>query len=748
MKKQLAMIFVAVFLASLIPINMASGSPVKGLITGLKKLDLKTPSSLLTDDSVGVDGTPLLEGAVPVGAQWYPNPNSPWTVNVLDEYFGGYYPLDFQLVLSGVHCNIWVGLAPDVWTGGWQDQWVTNGAGVADDEFYFAYPWSYQAHLKTSRYFDGYRDYITGAQLMWIMDQFDNNIWQKDTSFFGMYKDRPGPFNDYKIQILIFNIRDALFWVTSYTGGFIEGYFWSVASNANNANIIHIDTWQWYRREGPTPNGGLGVPYFNQAQIYPPSTLRPNEYEGTFAHEFQHLIHRDIDADELSWVNEGCSTLAEYVCGYGVTSNLAYYITDFWELSLVDWEGELGNYGVVFLWTLYMYEHYGGQPLIWDIVHEQANGIKGYNNVLKAHHIKKNFDQIFQDWEIANYLDDTSFDKGIYGYYGLDLPCAQSQWYDIPTVVDILGLYSPWPTYPDGPYTLPERLPYVSWYWRFDDGAPALKVKFNGDDYAGVAAHSPTNEWYSNTANYAWYRLGHTFSIPGTGATLKFWSYYDTEPDWDYAYVEVHDVNTDEWYTLPGIQTVTTLPYNYGTDNPNCPDPFEPTVYYDAGRWNAFTSSSYGWYQEQMSLTPFAGHNIELYFTYWTDPAVTGKGWYVDDIEIPELGFSDNVEGGAGAWTANAGWQITTGIIPNKFEVNFITAVEMNICHTVTTGYYISHMFLNKAQDGCILLPAFESKFLTFGPSVMVAANQPGYEHTFGTYFEFSADIVSFKCLH
>ena len=160
-----------------------------------------------------------------------------------------------------------------------------------------------------------------------------------------------------------------------------------------------------------------------------PAQCLPNEYEGTFAHEFQHLIHHDIDPDEYSWVNEGCSTLAEYINGYGMGSNLAYYITDFWETSLTQWEGMLANYGCVQLWAVYMYEHYGGQPFIWALVHEQANGIQGVNNVLKARHIHKTFDEIFQDWEIANYLDDTSFANGIYGYYGIDLPCTESQWY-------------------------------------------------------------------------------------------------------------------------------------------------------------------------------------------------------------------------------------------------------------------------------------------------------------------------------
>jgi len=463
MKKLLATIIVAVFLASLVPMNTVSASKatIAGPIQGLTHLKRGNYPLLSSEDAPGYDASPFLEDAVPVGAVAYPNPHSPWTVVCLDDYLGGFYYQDFEQVLTGAHCNIWVGLNDTVWPGNTQaDERVTNGPGFADDEFFFAYPWSYEAHLFSSRYVDGFRDYITGAQLQQIMDEFDNHIWQTDTSFFGQYANRPGPLDDYKIQILIFNIRDEFFYSPLTAPGFIEGYFWSYASDTNHANIIHIDTWQWFRRQGPTPNGGVGVPYV--AIPYTPSQCRPYEYEGTFAHEFQHLIHHDIDPNEYSWVNEGCSTLAEYINGYGVTSNLAYYITDFYEISLTQWEGQLANYGVVFLWTLYMYEHYGGQPFIWAIVHEQANGIQGYNNVLEARHIHKTFDEIFQDWEIANYLDDTSFARGIYGYYGMDLPCAASQGYDIPFIVDYYGLYSPWPTYPDGPYTLPERLPYVA----------------------------------------------------------------------------------------------------------------------------------------------------------------------------------------------------------------------------------------------------------------------------------------------
>jgi len=752
MKKQLAMIFVVAFLVSLIPMNVTSASqpPINGPITGLSHPKISLPSD--PEEIPGLDASSFLEFAVADGIVPDLHPSSPWIVAVSDDYLGGFYYLDFQQVLSGVHCNIWVGLAPNVWTDGYQDEWAVNGPGFDDDVFYFAYPWSYLggAFWGAPRLKPGYRDYIFGSQLTQLMNEFDNNIWGKDTSFFGMYADRPGPLDDYKVQILIFNIRDGLFWDPVNAPWFIEGYFWSYISNLYNSNIIHIDTYQWFRRQGPSPNGG--DPTYLVDPPYPAASCMPYEYEGTFAHEFQHLIHRDIDLNEYSWVNEGCSELAQIICGYGFPSgHIQNYLAYWWETSLVIWEGTLANYGASCLWTFYMYEHYGGQPFIWDIVHEQANGIAGYNNVLKAHYIKKDFDKIFQDWTIANYLDDTSFAKGIYGYYGLDIPSAATRGWSIQYSLWYWEYYYPTlfdtqvTTYPTIGYNYPygSSLPYVVNYVEFYDGSPALKIKFNGDDYTGVAAHSPSNEWYSDGIPWSWYRLGKTFAIPAGGATLKFWSNYAIENNWDYGYVEVHDLNTDEWYTLQGTKTISTIPNPQ--DNPNCPDTVEPTAYLAAGRWNAFTGSSGGWYQEQMSLAPFAGHDIELYFTYWTDGATELLGWYVDDIEIPEIGFSDNIESGANGWIVNAGWYITTGIVPNHFEVNFITTV-INICHTAMTLCYIRQMCLNKAQDGCMLLPAFNTRFVTFGPSVMVAANQPGYEHNFGTYYEFTAEII--KCGH
>jgi len=499
-----------------------------------------------------------------------------------------------------------------------------------------------------------------------------------------------------------------------------------------------MDSYQWWRR--------LDYPNDTYYGLNP----LPLQYEGTFAHEFQHLVHYDVDSNELSWVNEGCSTLSEWICGYGFSpGHISEYLIYWWDTSLVIWQGELSNYGVVFLWTFYMYEHYGGASLIWDLVHEQANGIEGWTNTLLKHGISKPFDEIFQEWAIANYLDDTSLSDGKYGYYALDIPSADSEWWDIPYTLWLWeylypGLFDTQiDTYPTYGYNYPfgSSLPYIVNYVEFyNQETGSIDLMFDGADYCGVPAYSGTYEWYSDGTAYSWFRLGQTFFIPEGGATLNFWTYYEIESDWDYGFVEVHDLYTDEWYTLPGINTVSTLPERQ--DNPNCPDEVEPTAYFDAGQWNAFTGFSPGWYQEVMDLSMFEGRNIEIYFTYWTDPYTLELGWYIDDIEIPEIGFFDDVEGGEDGWTFNAGWYITDGVVLNDFEVSIITNTYFYWNNMVLDSWtLISALNLDEnteigQKDLIVNYMGYEESY-----AIMVAANQPGYEHTFGTYYEFYVDL-------
>ncbi|MFX0020935.1 MAG: hypothetical protein ACFE9S_01320 [Candidatus Hermodarchaeota archaeon] len=678
-------------------------------------------------------------------------PNSPWLYPTLDDYLGTIVWREFDNIYNGTYGNIWISLDPIY------DEYIDLGpAGYSPEDIWvFGYPWTptgYPDSGYPSGYYlpPGYRDTITGADLLELLDAFDNNIHDIVVENFGEYADRAGPFGDYKIQIMIFNLRDEFFYSPITAPSYAAGYFWPSIANWG-VNAFHMDTYQWWRRQGDNPPMIDPLTGYDYTYL----SVKANAYEGTFAHEFQHLINNDVDQDELSWVDEGNSDLAMYLCGYGFApDHLSNYFHWHWDTPLTIWEGYLADYGASILWTFYMYEHYGGASLIKDSCYEQANGIEGWNNVLAARGIDKTFDEIFQDWCIANYLDDTSFCKGKFGYYNLDIPSDNTEGESIQSSMeywyDLYGEYGFFDWYINeypyaGDYILVGRgLPYTANYVKFTDMPQLFEVTFDGVDYCGAVPTSGSHNWYSSGEAWSWYQLGQTFDIPPTGATLQFSNYYSIELDWDYGYIEVHDLTTDEWTTLPGLTTTTYL--GYAQNNPNTPLEREPTAYNETGKWNCFTGDGPGLYTEMMDLTPFAGHTIELYFTYWTDAYYLASGWYLDDIEIPEIGFYDDCET-EGAWIFN-GWSLNDEIIYNNFEVNFIKTYTLTkksgeVWHTWDRIY---HMCLDEVtEEGIERLLTLNHKRIST-EVVMVIANQPGYEHTFGTSYTYTADSWNWRC--
>jgi immune inhibitor A len=670
-------------------------------------------------------------------------PHSPWLYPLLDDYKGVLYWQNFTNIFNGTYGNIWVGLSD-------YDEYYDFGpVGFSPEDIWaFGYPWTptgIEDYLPA-----GYRDTITGQDLLDVLHEFDTNIHDTDVGYFGQYADRPGPYDDYKVQIMVFNVRDEFFYDPVNAPGFIEGYFWSEIARNFNTNAFHMDTYQWWRRQGENP------PMVDPLTGYDYSflSIKPWEYEGTFAHEFQHLINNDVDPDELSWVDEGMSTLAEWLCGYGFSpGHISQYIIWFWDTPLTIWEGYLADYGASFLWTFYMYEHYGGEDLIWDVCHDPGNGIEGWSNALAARGVYRTFDQIFQDWCIANYLDDTSFGFGRYGYYELDIPSENSEGYSIPYVTALWDASNPglfnwfvdqYPYY--GDYIAAGRgLEYTASYVEFTSAPYLFEIDFDGADTCGAAPTSGTHNWYSDGEAWSWFTLSQDFDIPATGAFLYFSNYFSIESGWDYGYVEVHDYDTDLWTTLPGLGTIDVL--GHAQDNPNTTLAREPSTYNESGRWNCFTGDSGGVYTEEMNLTAFAGHKIGLSFTYWTDGYSLGSGWYLDDIEIPEISFSDDCET-TGDWIVNHGWYLNDEIIYNDFGVSII---QTHTYYLRDGGIYAQYTNIHPmtldtdTEEGSINLMSVNAHYYhssdpriatTF---VMVTANQPGYEHTFGTTYAFTA---------
>jgi hypothetical protein len=489
-------------------------------------------------------------------------------------------------------------------------------------------------------------DVISHDQLEYLLGEFDDTIYPTVSTYFGEPVARGA--EGQKTWILVFNIRDEAYYDCTQTS-YIAGYFSSSESATNNKNIMHIDSYDWANRTGP-------------------NAARPFLYEGVFAHEFQHLVHFDVDPDEESWVDEGLADLAGFLCGYGHSQgHIAYYMVYHPVTALTFWGGGLESYGASYLFQLYLYEKFGGAPFVSALVQEQANGIEGIENNLAAFGYRETFNQIFDNWTIANYLD-TNKKGDKYGYDTLNIGTNDSWGYTIEYALQNFW----WGTPAQAPFGISsdfladaEPQPYTAHYYTFNN-KKAANVSIDGDDFAGTLPYEGTSEWYSGAEAWAWRSFYQTFNIPAGGATLNFYTFYDIEEDWDYGYVEVHDLTTGEWYTLDAAGTVNNVAH--AQDNPNTSAGREPSDYQTAGRWHAFTGYSGGWIPVSMDLDPFAGHAIELYFTTWQDGAFTLQMMYVDNIAIPELGFSDGVEGGEAGWTST-GWYVTDGILDNGFGV-------------------------------------------------------------------------------
>ncbi len=549
------------------------------------------------------------------------------TINVADMGYGIDYDETFVVVMDGTYGIILI------------EEAAYDKYDSATDEYVFPNPsGTWRAE-----------DRISTAQLSYLLDQFDTVIYPEDTSVFG--EPLPRGNEGQKTWILIHNIRDAAYYDSTQTS-YVAGYFSASEDAANNKNMMHIDSYDWTNRVGP-------------------DSARPFLYEGIFAHEFEHLILFDVDPDESIWVNEGLADLAGYLCGYGhPAGHIAYYMVYHPIVSLTFWDGGLQNYGASYLFQLYLYENYGESAFTTALVKEQANGIEGIEKTLATSGYTDTFDEIYDYWTIANYLDDTEKAGGKYGYDTLEIGTIDTWGYSIEYAMSNMwwGLPVKAPFSVSSDWCGIESQPYTAHYFRFNNDK-MTPASIDGEDFAGTPACSGTYEWYSDTEAWAWRSFYQTFEIPTDGATLNFSTLYEIEKDWDYGYVEVYDRNTGEWCTLDSTGTVNYIAHSQ--DNPNTPDGREPIDYEATGCWHAFTGNSGGWIPVSMDLSPFAGHTIDLYFTTWQDGAANLQMMYVDDIEIHEIDFFEDVESGEDGWTST-GWYITDGILKNAFGVTTI----------------------------------------------------------------------------
>ncbi|MFD1212040.1 M1 family aminopeptidase [Arthrobacter sp. GCM10027362] len=150
---------------------------------------------------------------------------------------------------------------------------------------------------------------------------------------------------------------------------------------------------------------------------------------------------------------------------------------------------------------------------------------------------------------------------------------------------------------------------------------------------------------WSRSANASYKRLARTISIPEDGATLSFWMDRDTEPGWDFAFVEARVAGADQWTTLQDTTGHATQDTGF-----SCPAWHEVHPFLkhyqsgdgkggcrpkgSSGQWWAASGSSGGWEQWRFDLSGYAGKDVELAITYASDITGQHNGVLLEDIKV------------------------------------------------------------------------------------------------------------------
>ncbi len=548
----------------------------------------------------------------------------------LDDYYGYYYWTPFELRAINDLAEIWV---------------QTN----------LSYGWDIFGGTFTDPRAD---PVVTDDQIVYLLDEFTNNIYPKDTEYFGMSDVHDAtnaqPFvypEDYQGSsrevILVHNFKDDAYYDPSYPY-YIAGFYSPTFENYFDRNIINIDSHDWENRVGPDGD-------------------RPNLYESVIAHEYQHLIHDDWFESSETWMNEACSLFAEPLCGYELDLGQVEWFLATPDNSLTVWGDQpnnlLADYGAAFLWALFLTDHYG-IDFMGRYVQQGLAGIEGVNALLPK---GKNFDKVYRDWRIANLLQT---DHGKYGYSLKQLrkyynPGAEIPWDDLHplTVHEVSGPEVPWTSAatafgetlgkpyipygqteyvqdPTGMFKLPA---YGTDYIKFTNFDKEANFFFDGDEYGEVPLDAyETWTYVADETNFLWYSgdgdlynslIATQVDVPTTDPILEIYTYWDIEDYWDFGFVQVSTTGDwDDW---------TSLENEYTTFD------YDPSAHPDVianlpglTSWSGFITPD-GWVTMEFDLSAYAGETIYIGFRFVTDWATTYEGWYLDDILVKGEGVAD-----------------------------------------------------------------------------------------------------------
>lgn len=366
--------------------------------------------------------------------------------------------------------------------------------------------------------------------------------------------------------------------------------------------------------------------YLNMSRLAPGTAL----YEGTLVHELQHLSQWNLDGNEDTWLNEGLSQVAETLVGLDTVAPEAYleqpYVRlDRWHEATPD---IYAHYAGSYLYLLYLWEQ-AGDAALRELARHPANGLAAVRAVLAGYSPERTLEQFTADWATALYRDGRTDDPR-YSFSHADdlgslflsnrarqLPFEATAALD-QYAVDVIDL---------------------------DFSGPAT-ISFAGDTTAALfdAPAGPDVFWYAPPGDSGRAQLTAAVDLTGlSSAALDFAVWHDLEPGYDFAYLSVSADDGRTWQVL---------------------SPARPA----AGNHGPAWGGAGGWGRESVVLDAYAGQAVLLRFDVVTDFEVTGRGFAVADLALPQLAEQP-------VWRPD-GFVETGRLLPQQWEVRLIREGE------------------------------------------------------------------------
>jgi len=448
-------------------------------------------------------------------------------------------------------------------------------------------------------------------------DSFDNS-YERVRAVFGM-EESPGLDGDTR-----------LFVIHSDSVGQVGGYFGQadqlpveVEPHSNQGQFFYISN---------TYSGGVASDYYREV----------------LAHEFQHMIQKHIDPNEEGWMNEGMSMLAQQVAGMRGDNFVPDYLLKP-DQSLWYWSSKPQDYGQAYLFLDYLYEQLG-EGFIKDVAASPQNGLASIDEIVAKDNSPRGTDELYADAISAAFFNNANWVGGRFSYSVAEIPVMKPRYEFTSVPAEYKGS--------------------VQQYGGVDimtfAGKGGATLSFTGDQRVKLIpadAHSGDHFWWSTRNDSSLSALTREVDLSSVSkATLNYWAWYNIEEDWDYAYLMVSTDGGQHWDLVPATSSRET--------NPN-----DQNLGYGFSGISGGDAKNPKWIQESVDFSAYAGKKIQLRFAMQNDLSVNEFGFAIDDISIPEISWSDDMESVPADWTSD-GFVLTQNHVPQVWWVRAVA--ELN----------------------------------------------------------------------